>query len=212
MKLSTIFLALLTLILVSKLSAQKFNYGVKAGMSVSNFVLDYSRTASSFNGLTCGAFGSYSIGDYLAVEVQLNYLQRGATMWQKNDTTQSTAFIHALEMPILAHFYPIRNSAKDMLPYIFAGHSATLNISATSDDSRESMYYKDFIFKSEKDITSMVNYFDFGIITGIGFTFNGSGYIYTIDAGYRLGYTNAVLHRAKNYSINSFFITVGVGF
>ena len=199
------------MLFVVQLNGQKLNYGVKLGLSESSFAIDYARTALPSTGFTGGPFASYSIGNYIAVEAGVNYLQKGATNWLKNDSTHSNVLIHAIDVPILATFMPLGNESKDVFPRVFIGHAISWNMASSSDNRRDSKLVKGLVNKTATDMSSIVNYFDYGVVFGFGLTFNTPDRIFTIDAGYRLGYSDVVLQKYENLSINSYFITVGVG-
>jgi hypothetical protein len=203
--------ALVIIFIVLDTSGQKLNYGIKIGMSGSSFALDYSNTTAPKMGLKAGLFSSYNFGDYLAVEAGVDYLQRGAANWQDSETSQVNVTMQAIDIPVLITVMPVGNTSKDVFPRVFLGHSATWNISATSYERKYSSVFNNVVFKTEKDISDIVNYFDYGIIAGLGLTFNSSAHIFTIDAGYRFGYSDAILRKTENYTMNSFFFTVGVG-
>ncbi len=107
-----IILVALAAIVSTGAFAQKFEWGVKAGL---NLAKQTDVTDSKFRaGFTAGAFGEYVINDYFGVQGELLYSQMG----YKNEAgdIKNTFKSDYIVLPILAKFYVLEGLSVEVGP------------------------------------------------------------------------------------------------
>jgi len=152
----TIGLALVTSLTLS-LSAQKFNYGIKAG---SNFAVQ-SETGDLYNnddikiGFSAGVFGNLSLTENLKLQTELNYDQKGS---YSDKITNTYDYI---TVPVLAK-WSLGKSLKTPLQFnIYAGPYAGFLVNAETEIS-------DNENKQTIDNKDNTNDVEIGLVGGFG--------------------------------------------
>jgi len=99
LKIKSLFIALAMLFSVG-VSAQNFHYGVKVGanFAVQSEIAHYFDNENIRTGLSVGAFGNYEINNWLSLQAEANYDQKGSK------TESSVNKYDYLTVPVLAKF------------------------------------------------------------------------------------------------------------
>ena len=99
LKIKTLVIAVSLLISLS-ITAQDFHFGLKAGtnFAVQSEIANYFDNNNIRTGLSVGAFGNYGVNNWLSLQTEINYDQKGG---KSDDYTNSYDYI---TVPVLAKF------------------------------------------------------------------------------------------------------------
>ena len=121
-----IIVALVILITVNS-TAQKINFGIKAGLNVSMLTGNANEIMSSNNGFFAGTLLEFKILGKIAIQPELLFSAQGAKFESKNLTFATTRKMNYLILPIMFKYYPKAGL------FIEAGPQAGFLISANQD-------------------------------------------------------------------------------
>lgn len=121
-----IIVVLVVLIAVNS-SAQKINFGIKAGLNVSMLTGNTNEIMSSNNGFFAGTLLEFKILGKIAIQPELLFSAQGAKFESKNLTFATTRKMNYLILPIMIKYYPKAGL------FIEAGPQAGFLISANQD-------------------------------------------------------------------------------
>ena len=160
-------------------SAQKLNYGIKAG---SNFAVQ-SETGDLYNnedikiGLHFGAFGNLSLSDNFKLQTEINYEQKGSAY---DDVTNSYEYI---SIPVLARV-SLGKSLKTPLHFnIYAGPYSAFLINAESEVSEIETEGQTIDKKDDTENTEI------GLVGGFGVNYPINNSNVFLDFRFGLGLT-----------------------
>ena len=185
------------LVLTAVVSAQtKFNFGVKAGASMTNNVWsDDDGTEKSLIRPTFGVFALISLSPMLGIQPELNYLTMGE-QWDITDGAAIETFNY-LHIPILLRVRLMKEGK--FVPVVFAGPAVGFLLSA-----------KD----TGEDVKSFYKSTDFGADFGLGAEVGMGKMKGLVDLRYYLGLTNAYAFAPNLFSMKNrgFVLTAGLIF
>jgi len=161
--------------------------GGRVGLDIGNFAYDPALpagfTGSSVTGLLIGGQLEAWYSEMWALSVQLLYDQKGTHIDYSSGVSGFTlsgsddAVFGYLEVPVLAK---VAFGSGDFKPYLFAGPSIGILLSATSRNNGTST-----------DVDSNFNTLDLAALVGAGVSYKpGGGPTLFLDAGYAIGLIN----------------------
>ncbi len=207
-RLLLIFIILSTMIPI-KLFGMEFGYGVKAGISISNFsesgqikdLLLPNKT--SLKGLTIGPFFSVKTMERLVVQLEAIYTRKGAKGWEYgignggdilNDKLHQEYNIDYLEFPILAKLLLVKE--KNVKPYLIAGPVISIKL--------KEHYKQKYQSTSANNSSDNFETTDYGLMAGGGLELND--FLVEVRINYGLGRANKTVNedwlKLKNRSIS----------
>lgn len=166
--------------------------GVKAGMNIAHIrkIENPDGYKKKINlGSNFGALVRVDFNEYIGVQTELLFAQKGQRWLSKNDSTKNyIRFVNNyIEVPVMAvaRFGPEKIKATIYLGTYFAYWSGAYTQSSTVED-KKTMAKSD----NKYDFSSMDNRFDFGMASGVGVDFKlGKGYL-GLAARHHLGFIN----------------------
>lgn len=206
-------------------------YGVKAGLNVNSF--GGAPHSGSNLGFSVGAFGSYTLSDIAAVQVEASYFQQGGTLTKfKDDTrfgapedfftknvTTSSMSLQNIEIPIL--FKVSLPLGEEIKPQFLIGPSVGINLRNVEKYSTTGEL-SNGVYVTAKGRNQVGNYerFQYGLNAGVGFEIPMGSVNLMLDARYRYGITAAkksysyinLARVSENITVNTVSFTFGVGF
>jgi len=169
-------LALAITLLISGVSfAQNFHYGIKAGtnFAVQSEIADYFQNNNIRTGLSAGAFGNMDINNWLNLQAEVNYDQKGGK------TETSTLKYDYLTVPVLAKFSLGKSDNTKLKFNINAGPYAGFLLNAETE-----------IEDVTTDIKDNTEEFEFGVIAGFGIKYPIANNNIVLDLRMGLGLTS----------------------
>lgn len=171
--------------------AQKFEWGIKAGLNLANVTkIDDSKFKPGF---TAGAFGEYVINDFFGVQAELLYSMEGYKYDKGGLKITDTR--DYLNLPIFAKFYVLEGLSVDIGPKFGYALSAKRKTEGATAGNGTHKYYSDDNFKK----------FDASAVMGLSYRFAMG---LDVFARYNLGFTKI---NDGSDSKNS-AITIGAGY
>ena len=189
---SVVVLSLLT---VRPMAAADTSFGLKAGISIANF--KGSPHSSSLTNLTLGGFAVFRLTDYLFLQPELNFVQKGqktqsAYYWLPNVPIKIK--IHYLEIPVLIKFN--LTSESSITPSLLAGPYMAFKLHSRTQAGGVSLDWHHF--KST----------DFGIVLGGALDCKMGKNTLVFDLRYNLGLSKI----AEDTKTKTLAATVGIRF
>lgn len=196
MRNSFALLAVLTLgLLLAPRAEAQVDFGIRAGINVSNFSGDIDGTDAKI-GLLAGPYVNYAFSPTLSVQPELLFSQKGAREEAFGDTFSYN--VTYLDIPVLIKYSVPTGS--NLRPSVYAGPQLSILLSES---------YSDGDISVEEDFFSGT---DFGLAVGadIGAQFAGRTQEFGVGLRYTLGLSNAVdsdLGTIKNnvFSVTAYF-------
>ena len=188
------------LILFSITITAQIHIGVKAGLNISDIVVDEpNEDPTNFDtktGFVVGAYLNYQFNKLFAVQPEVYYSTKGAELKDEyNDLTLSLSYI---EIPLLIQFtVPLQSSS--VKPNIFAGPAIGFNMSSKVE-------YRDNGQTTEEDGKENTESTEFSLVFGGGIGFLLGRNEIGFDVRYVLGLSNLAKNSGdatiKNTAIN----------
>jgi opacity protein-like surface antigen len=196
-------LAVLSFITLSALNAgAQMTIGGRVGLDIGS--LSYSpglpsgNSTSYHTGFLVGAQMDDWFNDMWAISVQLLYDQKGSYINVNGSSALDEEALSYLEIPILAK---VALGSGDVKPYLFAGPSIGIQLSATRT-------YDNVSSTSMSDDTDY-NKIDLAVLVGAGVSYKlAGGSSLFLDAGYAIGLINIAKNNAYNTSASGASETV----
>jgi hypothetical protein len=152
-----IIVVLVILIAVSS-TAQKINFGIKAGLNVSMLTGNANEIMSSNNGFFAGALLELKILGKIAIQPELLFSTQGAKFESKDLTYATTTKMNYIILPVMVKYYPVAGL------FVEAGPQAGFLISANKDiDNRITNV------STSENIKEATKDFDMSINAGVGY-------------------------------------------
>lgn len=215
-------------------SGKPINFGIKIGGVFSGFTNHQEVFTSMRGGLAFGAFAEYKVSPLLGVSAEVNYVQEGAfhanpfliypastvNYTENIYMTSSDIRLHTLQIPVLLNIRAPKMSG-NVLPKLIVGYSFDFLMNATSKDMYMVTNGADYPLSSrgKEDVTSSFQSFNMGPIVGFGIDFTGDKFTYMLEARYKVGINNInklgglnTINSQYDFSVNTFTVTVGIGF
>jgi len=184
----------------------KINFGLKAGMSMSN--VKWSDDDGEEKALwkpTFGIFAQIDINETLAIQPELNYLTMGE-MWEGvNGVTWKEVYTqNYLWIPVLIKARLTKEGS--VVPNIFAGPAAGILLSARY------IYTEDGTELDNESVKEWYKSVDFGAVFGVGAEFPMSNFRFIADIRYYLGLTQASDYPDHTLKNNALIFAIGAAF
>jgi len=210
-KYNIVFILFFLSVISSFSQEKKITYGGKIGICNSTFAQDFQGYGNHKTGFTIGAFVSYRVTDYFYLSIEANYLQQGAAnVYLDTSSSISNLTFHEIDIPVLLNFN-LPNFDK-ITPKIFIGHSFGFNVNVTSKNRIPVLNEPLIYVKSSYNITQNYDLLDFAGVVGLGVDFKYEKMLFSVDARYRIGYTNMTFSSFNKISFNNISVNIGVGF
>lgn len=216
-------------------SGKPISFGIKAGGVFSGFTNHQEVFTSMRGGLAAGAFFEYKPLSLLGIAVEANYIQEGAfhanpfliypasTVNYTEDIYKTTSDIrlHTFQVPVLLNIRAPKISG-NAVPKLILGYSFDFISQAITKD----MYMINGTSTSipmesrgKEDVTSSFGSFNMGPVAGFGIDFTGENLTYMFEARYKVGLKDISnlgslnsINNQYDFSVNTFTVTVGIGF
>ncbi len=191
-----IILVALAAIVSTGAFAQKFEWGVKAGLNLAK-ITDAEDTKFR-TGVAAGVFGEYVINDLFGVQAELLYSMQGAKPGDDIELGVDDAVMKLdyINLPILAKFYVLEGLSVEVGPQFSFLASSKLKGKSEGVSAEVDM----------DDIEGIeMNKFDIGAAMGLSYKFN---FGLDVFARYNLGF----IEIAKDADSKNGVISVGVGY
>lgn len=156
-------------------AGQNMSAGVQAGVSLANLGGDVQETDMKL-GFAGGAFFGVDLHEYFRIQIQGQYVQKGAEETLDGETIKDKVDYIELLVPLTLTI-PIENSSFE--PRLYAGPAVSFLLSCKFTGGGESV--------DCKDITKNV---DYGVFFGAGADFMVGGGAIMLDVLYNLGLAN----------------------
>lgn len=163
------------MLLSASIFAQDFHYGIKAGanFAVQSEIADYFNNDNIRTGLSVGAFGNMAINNWLTLQTEVNYDQKGG----KSESVVNK--YDYLTVPVLAKF-SLGKSDKTALQFnLNAGPYAGFLLNAETE-----------VEGSTVDLKDNTENFEFGVIAGFGMKYPVANHNIVFDLRMGLGLTS----------------------
>ena len=200
-----IILVALAAIVSTGAFAQKFEWGVKAGLNLAK-ITDSGDEAKMRTGLAAGVFGEYVINDLFGIQAELLYSMQGL-MFKESEgdiTIKDVLKGDYINLPILAKFYVLEGLSVDVGPqfgYMVSLKNTLSGIPAEFEDEDEGMVNGTTDLYKEDGVKK------FDISVGMGLTYK-LNFGLDVFARYNLGLTKVSEGDKSKNSV----IQVGVGY
>jgi hypothetical protein len=170
--------------------------GIRAGVDFMTIGGDNTDGLDSRTGFLIGGYATIGLGGPIAVQPELQYIQKGASASFGN--TDITRKLDYIEIPVLVKY---QIPAGGFSPNVFAGPALGFNVTA-EDSNGDSV-----------DISDSTSGTEFGLYFGAGADFGLSAGTVSVDVRYNLGLSN-ILDVDGDASQNNqgFMITAGFAF
>ena len=215
-------------------SGKPFSFGIRVGGVFSGFTNHQDIFTGMRSGLGIGAFAEFKPIPLVGISLEANYLQEGAFHANPylvypssaiNYTTniyktQSDIRLHTLQLPLLVNIRAPKISGA-VAPKLILGYSFDFILNATSNDMYMISGNPDIPLSSRgtENISSSIQKWNMGPVLGVGFDFASDKITYMLEARYKIGIRDInnlgglnSLNSQYDFSVNTFTITLGVGF
>jgi hypothetical protein len=177
-------------------SAQKINFGVKAGLNMSMITGASNQIMSSSNGFHAGAFLEFKALGKIAIQPELLFSTQGAKF--ENDLSVSTTKMNYMMVPVMVKYYPIAGL------FVEAGPQAGFLVTAKQDVEN-----KITSANSSEDIKDKTKAFDMSANVGVGYDILDK---VVIQVRYCIGLTNTSTVDTVNTKNGVFQMSLGYKF
>ena len=219
-------------------SGKPISFGVRAGGVFSGFTNHQEVFTGLRMGLDMGAFVEYKPVSMLGISAEVNYVQEGAfhanpfliyPASSVNYTTDifktsSDIRLHTVQVPLLLNIRAPKISGS-VVPKLILGCSFDFILNATAQNmymiSGSSSGNPDLPLttRGKDNVSSSFQKSNIGAICGVGFDFAGDKITYMLEARYKIGLNDInnmgglnTLNSQYNFSVNTFSVTLGIGF
>lgn len=205
MKKSFLVLAVSLLLICSALPQVKISGGGLIGLNFGGVSVDPTPVGASFGGHTgigIGGVLNFGFANGFGVSVEPMYLQKGSDITVTGQTTSITLKANYLEIPAMLT-YTFETSGSQIEPYVMAGPSFGIRLSATET-----------INNQDQDIKDQTSGTDFGLTLGAGARYPLGQNRLFLEARYAFGFTNINNFPGDNTTIKThgFMIFAGITF
>jgi hypothetical protein len=178
-------------------SAQKINFGIKAGLNMSRLTGgNADATVSASNGFHAGAFLEFKALGKIAIQPELLFSAQGAKF--ENDLSVSTTKMNYVIVPVMVKYYPIAGL------FVEAGPQAGFLVTA-----KEDIEYKIASTNSSNDIKDKTKAFDMSANVGVGYDIHDK---VIVQVRYCIGLTNTSTVDTFNTKNGVFQMSLGYKF
>jgi hypothetical protein len=184
-----IIIAVLVAVTANAAVAGNTSFGLKAGLNFATITdnpTSWDPNMSFKPGIAAGAFVIYGFNDWLSLQPELLYSQRGVTSKLLDYDivdVDLTASFNYVEIPLLlVYTVPLKGSFR---PIFYAGPVLSYMLSSEAKLSAS-------ILSVSVDMGSVTHVNDFGGIIGTGFRWDVGNGMVTFDIRYQRGFTNVI--------------------
>jgi hypothetical protein len=219
-------------------SGKPISFGIRAGGVFSGFTNHQEIFTSLRSGVNAGVFAEIKPVPFFGVSAEVNYVQEGAfhanpfliyPASSVNYTTDiyktsSDIRLHTLQIPLLLNVRAPKISGA-VVPKLIVGCSFDFILKATA----QNMYMTSGSTSGNPDIplnnrgkdnvSSSFKSSNIGAVCGFGFDFAGDKVTYMLEARYKIGLKDInglgglnTLNSQYDFSVNTFSVTLGIGF
>lgn len=215
-------------------SGKPISFGIRAGGVFSGFTNHQEVFTSMKGGISAGAFFEYRPISLVGVSVEANYVQEGAfhanplliypasTVNYTDDIykTSSDIRLHTVQVPLLVNIRAPKISGS-AIPKLILGYSFDFILNANAKDMYMISSNSQIPLSSRgtEDVTSSFQSWNMGPVAGFGIDFTGEKLTYMFEARYKVGFKDISNLGSLNstnsqydFSVNTFTVTVGIGF
>lgn len=215
-------------------SGKPISFGLKAGGVFSGFTNHQEVFTSMRGGVSAGVFFEYRVMPLLGISAEANYIQEGAfhanplliysasTVNYTNDIykTSSDIRLHTFQIPLLLNIRAPK-VAGSAVPKLILGYSFDFILNAKAKDMYmiNSNSQIPLSSRGTEDVTSSFQTWNMGPIAGFGIDFIGDKLTYMFEARYKVGLKDIsnlgslnTINNQYDFSVNTFTVTVGIGF
>ncbi|GAA0872213.1 porin family protein [Gangjinia marincola] len=194
---------------LTAVQAQDYNFGIKAGLNVSNWggdTDDFGQDLESRTSFHVGVVYEYVISDKFSLQPEVIYSQQGVTFEStfqdfggefKSEGKFKTSY---LNVPIIAKIYVIEGLSLQVGPQ--------LGFLIDAEDEAE-LSGPDFSDSDTRDASDDYESFDFSGAFGIGYKLEMGLFL---DARYTLGFTNILEGAPDDFSVTNNVLQISVGY
>ena len=215
-------------------SEKPLTFGIKAGGAFSGFTNHQDIFTGTRSGVSAGAFVAFSPVSFVGVSLEVNYVQEGAfhanplLIYPASTVNYTTSIyktnsdirLHTVQVPVLINVKaPGMNGT--VVPKLILGYSFDFILNATSQDNYMISANPDIPLtsRSKENVTSSFESWNMGPVCGFGIDFSGDKLTYMLEARYKVGIRNInalgglnTLNSQYDFSVNTFTVTLGIGF
>jgi opacity protein-like surface antigen len=205
MKKSFLVLAVSLFLISSSLAQVKISGGGLIGLNFGGVSVDPTPQGESFGGHTglgIGGVLNFGFANGFGISAEPMYLQKGSDISVTGQTTSATIKANYIEIPVMLT-YTFETGAGQIEPYVMAGPSLGIRLSATLTVNNQ-----------DTDIKDQTSSTDFGATLGAGARYPmGKNRIF-LEARYAFGFSNINNTPGDNTSIKThgFMIFAGITF
>lgn len=158
------YLLIAVLLISASAHAQFSQYGVKAGLNLSNMTIDGSNDRNLRTGFHAGVFSRMGISEFFSVQPELLYTTKGFTNSYDIAVAEGEVDfnLNYIEIPVNLVYHLAEDFSFQFGPYI--GYLLTANVETTN----EVLNFFDFDTDSDIDRDNFKS-FDFGVTAGLEF-------------------------------------------
>jgi hypothetical protein len=209
-------------------------FGIRAGGSFSGFTNHQDVFTGMRSGFFAGGFFEFKAASFLGIALEANYVQEGAfhanpfliySASSVNYTTNiykttSDVRIHTLQVPLLFNIRAPKINGS-VTPKLILGYSFDYIIKAVSNDMYMISAQPDLPLskRGTENVSSSFQSWYMAPVCGVGIDFPGEKVTYMLEARYSIGLRNInnlgglnTLNSQYDFSVNTFAITLGIGF
>ncbi len=151
-------ITIIAIITIFNSSAQKINYGIKAGLNMSMITGASDQIMSSSNGFHAGAFIEFKALGKIAIQPEVLFSAQGAKFESKDLTSATTTKMNYVIVPVMVKYYPIAGLFVELGPQ--AGFLVT---------AKEDVEDKITSVNSSENIKDKTKAFDMSANFGVGY-------------------------------------------
>jgi|GEM_PF-6901031 len=207
----------------------KFVLGIKSGISFSNFIGNDTKTYDPEfnNGLSLGGFMDFEINNYLSLQFELNYIEKGSegfeefiefydseSYWNPGQYFKEKVLysyeLNYFELAVLLKYHTKKIS--EIYPVIYCGLSAAENTKAEINirDGGISEFME--IVEDEQEIMDFVEDRDCNAIYGASFDYRLNKSQIILDFRYNMGLNKIFKDIEFDFKSSVFIFSVGYGY
>jgi hypothetical protein len=163
------FLIILSLVLAA--NAQNFYYGLEGGVNFADLDLKASsgtdQLTSSQTGFAFGGIFGHTLNNTLSLEVEVMYLQKGATQMANSTNPNIDIYMSVLEIPLF-----VKASFGDAVrPYVKAGPSLGFILSSEAETEYGGTVAGQSVQTYQADLNNVLKNIDVGLSIAAGVSF-----------------------------------------
>lgn len=200
-----LFILLAAVLFFAVNTSAQIQFGLKAGVNISNFNGSDAGDLDSRTGFLGGAFFAYDFNDMFSIQPEAFYSMKGAkqTFTDLGETITGTFKLDYIEIPVLIKLNIPLKGGSTVKPSIFAGPALGIKVASTVEVESGGQ-------SASSDVEN-VSSTDFGFVFGGALGFDVSGHELGFDVRYNLGLTS-VFDSALEADVKNSVISIAAYF